>query len=92
MRNVDVAASMPLLSLAEHFGLNSRDMCVQTSCLICCAVHSRAGLPNITPGASQSEISTERIPLTVPSPYWDKSTLFQNCRCEMEVSAQGESR
>jgi len=37
--------------------------------LISSALHSRAALPNILPGASQSEYPRE-IPRTIPSPYW----------------------
>ena len=43
-------------------------ICSHTSFLISTASHSFAGLPYSMPGVSQSEISTDRMPFTSPSP------------------------
>ena len=48
------------------------------------------GLP-FDPGAVQSEMSTERMPVTSPSPTLRDVESFQNCACEIDVSAHGES-
>ena len=64
----------------------------QTSARISSAVHFTAALPVRGPGRSHSEMSTERMPSTRPSPYCSASRRpAQNCACETEVSDHAES-
>ena len=49
------------------------------------------GFTTHTPSASQSEMSIDRMPWVLPSPICVKSMPGQNWRCEMPVSAHGES-
>ena len=73
--------------------LSAAFICAHTSDATCSLVHLRAGFPAAvcSPGVSQSEMSTDRIPPTDPSPSPRMFTRGQNWRCEMDVSAHGES-
>lgn len=63
-----------------------------TSSMISCSLHSRAGLRTTSvPGASQSKMMTSKTSRVRPSPYLLRSMLGQNCACETEVRAHAVS-
>src|SRR6185437_3639335 len=66
-------------------------ICSQVSFWISDAEHCMADFPYTIPGTSQSDMSTERMPPTLPSPNSASISVFQNCFCEIDVSAHGES-